>query len=67
MAVARGNLFGGILSGELMAKLAYEMNRPDLMWMAFGAIMLATSIVFLLYNRFALPKGAADKLMGADA
>ncbi|MCH7812629.1 MAG: MFS transporter [Planctomycetes bacterium] len=67
VAVALGNLFGGILSGELMAKLAYEMNRPDLMWMAFGAIMLATSIVFLLYNRFALPKGAADKLMGADA
>ena len=62
VAVALGNLFGGILSGELMGKLAYEMNRPDLMWMAFGGIMLATAVTFMLYNKFALPKEAAHKL-----
>ena len=67
VAVALGNLFGGILSGELMGKLAYEMNRPDLMWMAFGAIMLATSIVFLLYNKFALPKEGTHMLTGENA
>jgi len=61
VAVGLGNLFGGILSGELLAKLAYDMNRPDLMWLTFGGIMLSTSIVFMLYNRFALP-GDSDEL-----
>lgn len=56
VAVALGNLFGGILSGEFMAKIAYEMNRPDLMWLTFGGIMLVTALTFVLYNRFALPK-----------
>lgn len=67
LAVALGNLFGGILSGNLYGKLARDMQRPDLMWLVFGAIMLGTAIVFLLYNRFALPKHAADELMSADA
>ncbi|MCG8404374.1 MAG: MFS transporter [Phycisphaerales bacterium] len=62
VAVALGNLFGGILSGELMGRLTYKMNRPDLMWTAFGAIMLTTAVVFLLYNMYALPKHAADSL-----
>jgi dipeptide/tripeptide permease len=62
VAVALGNLFGGILSGELMARLTYEMNRPDLMWTAFGGIMLFTAIIFLLYNKLALPRESADSL-----
>ena len=57
-----GNLFGGILSGELYGKLARDMQRPDLMWAAFGGIMLFTAVVFLLYNRFALPRHAAHTL-----
>lgn len=56
LAVALGNLFGGILSGQLYGKLARDMQRPDLMWAAFGAIMLGTAVIFLLYNKFALPK-----------
>jgi len=63
VAVALGNLFGGILSGQLYGKLARDMQRPDLMWLAFGGIMLATAFVFLLYNRFVLPKEAADSLI----
>jgi dipeptide/tripeptide permease len=62
VAVALGNLFGGILSGELYGKLARDMNRPDLMWLSFGGIMLFTALVFLLYNKLALPKHAADEL-----
>jgi len=65
VAVALGNLFGGILSGQLYGKLARDMQRPDLMWLAFGGIMLATAIIFMLYNRFALPKDKADTLMPA--
>lgn len=62
VAVALGNLFGGILSGQLYGKVARDMGRPDLMWICFGAIMLFTAIVFMLYNKFALPKEAADTL-----
>ncbi len=62
VAVALGNLFGGILSGQLYGKLARDAQRPDLMWLAFGGIMLLTAVVFLLYNKFALPKHKADTL-----
>jgi dipeptide/tripeptide permease len=62
VAVALGNLFGGILSGELYGRLARDMGRPDLMWMAFGGIMALTAIVFILYNLFVLPKSASESL-----
>ncbi len=62
VSVALGNLFGGILSGQLYGKLARDMQRPDLMWLVFGAIMLATAFVFMLYNKFALPKDQAGSL-----
>ena len=67
IAVALGNVFAGILKGELMSRLAYDMNRPDLMWAAFGGIMLLTAVAFLLYNKFALPKDAAHKLVPGDS
>jgi dipeptide/tripeptide permease len=59
IAVALGNLFGGILSGQLYGKLARDMQRPDLMWLAFGGLMVLTAFIFLLYDRFALPRTAA--------
>jgi dipeptide/tripeptide permease len=62
VAIALGNLFGGILSGELYGSLARDMQRPDLMWLVFGGLMLLTALVFLLYNKLALPKHAADTL-----
>ncbi len=63
VAVALGNLFGGLLSGNLYGWLALDLQRPDIMWLAFGGIMLMTAIVFLLYNRFVLPKQAAGSLV----
>ncbi len=62
VAIALGNLFGGILSGQMYGKFARDMQRPDLMWMVFGGLMLATALVFMLYNKFAFPKGAAHTL-----
>jgi MFS family permease len=62
VAMALGNLFGGILSGPFQAFLARDMQRPDLMWLSFGGLMLVTAFVFVLYNRFALPKDKADSL-----
>lgn len=64
VAVALGNLFGGILSGRLYGWLARDLQRPDLMWVAFGALMLLTAVVFMLYNRFALPRSKAHSLVG---
>jgi MFS family permease len=62
VAMALGNLFGGLLSGEFYGWLARDMQRPDLMWFAFGGIMLLTACIFLLYNWFVLPKSQADTL-----
>jgi dipeptide/tripeptide permease len=62
VAIALGYLFGGILSGQLYGKLARDMERPDLMWLTFGILMFATAFVFLLYNKFALPKEQAASL-----
>ncbi len=67
VAVALGNLFGGILSGQLYGKLARDMQRPDLMWTAFGLIMVLTAVIFLLYNRLVLPRAAAAQLTGNTA
>ena len=66
VAVALGNLFGGILSGQLYGKLARDAQRPDLMWLIFGGIMLLTAVVFMLYNKFALPKEPAHELTPAS-
>lgn len=62
VAMALGNLFGGILSGQFYGKLARDMQRPDLMWLAFGGVMLFTALIFVLYNRFALPREMAHTL-----
>ncbi len=56
VSMALGNLFGGILSGQAYGHFARDMQRPDIMWALFGALMAATGVIFLLYNRFALPR-----------
>jgi len=62
VAMALGYIFGGVLSGELYGALARDMQRPDLMWLAFGGLMLLTAGFFLLYDRFALPRDSAHEL-----
>ncbi|MFQ5807188.1 MAG: MFS transporter [Phycisphaerae bacterium] len=59
VSMALGNLFGGILSGQLYGKLARDMQRPDLMWLFFGGLMVLTAFIFLLYDRFVLPRTRA--------
>jgi POT family proton-dependent oligopeptide transporter len=59
--MALGNLFGGILSGQMYGKLARDMQRPDVMWFAFAGLMVLAAFALLLYNRFALPRGAASQ------
>ncbi|MBN1827367.1 MAG: MFS transporter [Candidatus Eisenbacteria bacterium] len=64
VATALGNLFGGILSGQFYGTLARDMQRPDLMWLCFGGVMLFTALIFVAYNRFALPRSRPDSLTG---
>jgi hypothetical protein len=58
VSMALGNLFGGILSGQMYGKLARDLQRPDLMWFGFAALFVLTALTFLLYNRFAIPRGS---------
>lgn len=57
-AVALGNLFGGILSGQLYAAFARDMNRPDIMWGIFALIGLITAILVFLYDKFVIKRPA---------
>ena len=52
--VALGNLFGGILSGQLYAAFARDMQRPDLMWMVFAVIALGSAVLVFMYDKFIL-------------
>jgi len=60
VAIALGNLFGGLLSGLLYGKLARDMGRPDIMWMAFAALGLLTAVALYAYDKWIVP-AAKDK------
>ncbi|MFC1888746.1 MFS transporter [Thermodesulfobacteriota bacterium] len=55
VAIALGNLFGGILSGVAYQKIAKDMDRPDLMWWLFGMIGFVTALALMLYNKYVVP------------
>jgi dipeptide/tripeptide permease len=54
--VALGNLFGGILSGQLYAAFARDMQRPDLMWLIFAVIGLFSALMILTYDKLVIKK-----------
>ncbi len=51
-----GSGVGGILGATLYVKFVDGMNRPDLLWIIFSMIGVATIIGLLLYNRFLAPR-----------
>jgi len=55
VAIALGNLFGGLLSGKMYQKFAVDTHRTDLMWWLFGLIGVATAVALLLYNKYVVP------------
>jgi dipeptide/tripeptide permease len=57
--VALGNLFGGILSGQLYAVFARDMQRPDLMWLIFAVLALGTALLIFMYDKLVI-KGNRD-------
>ena len=54
VAIALGNLFGGLLSGQAYGKLARDMQRPDLMWALFAALAVLTAFLLFLYDRLVI-------------
>ena len=57
VCIALGNLFGGILSGELYGHFARDMQRPDIMWLIFGGLGMVTVVGLIAYNKFIIKKG----------
>jgi len=54
--VALGNLFGGVLSGQLYAAFARDMQRPDIMWLIFAVLALVSALLILGYDRIVIKK-----------
>jgi len=54
--VALGNLFGGILSGQLYAAFARDMQRPEIMWLIFAVLALVSALLILGYDRLVIKK-----------
>jgi len=62
-AVALGNLFGGILSGQLYGSLARDMQRPDIMWLIFAVLGVATALILVAYDHLIIRKMEKGKEM----
>lgn len=56
--VALGNLFGGILSGQFYAYLARDMQRPDIMWLAFALLALFSALMIFAYDKLVIKRNA---------
>ena len=54
--VALGNLFGGILSGQLYATFARDMQRPDIMWLIFALLALVSALLIFTYDRLVIKR-----------
>ncbi|MEJ2543930.1 MAG: MFS transporter, partial [Calditrichaceae bacterium] len=54
--VALGNLFGGILSGQLYGAFARDMQRPDIMWLIFALLGLLTALAIYFYDKWVIKK-----------
>ncbi|MEK7704246.1 MAG: MFS transporter [Myxococcota bacterium] len=51
VAVALGNLFGGILSGQMYGHFGRDVKDPQTMWLIFGAIGIGTAGLLWIYDR----------------
>ncbi|MCB0532563.1 MAG: MFS transporter [Lewinellaceae bacterium] len=55
--VALGNLFGGILSGQLYARFGVNgSQQPGTMWAIFAMLALFTALAILAYDRLVIKK-----------
>lgn len=54
--LALGNLFGGILSGQLYGFFARDMQRPDIMWFIIAMIAATTAALIFIYDRLVIKR-----------
>jgi POT family proton-dependent oligopeptide transporter len=55
-STALGNLFGGLLSGQMYNLFGVEQQRPDLMWLFFALFAVASAGLIFLYDRMVIRK-----------
>lgn len=59
--VALGNLFGGILSGQLYGKFGVNgIQRPEITWGIFALLAALSALAVFLYDRVIIRKMAAE-------
>ncbi len=61
VSFALGNLFGGIMSGWGYQRIARDANNPELMWILFGLVGLATALGLLIFNKLVVPRLEAQR------
>jgi len=54
VAMALGNLFGGVLSGPVYGAVTRDLGRPDLFWALSGGVGILTAVSLLLFNFLAV-------------
>ena len=60
--VALGNLFGGILSGQMYATFARDLDRPDIMWGIFAGLSVLTAFLIYGFDRMLKKQASKEKM-----
>jgi POT family proton-dependent oligopeptide transporter len=50
--VALGNLFGGLLSGQMYALYGRDLQDPDTMWLIFAALAVISAVLIYFFDRY---------------
>jgi POT family proton-dependent oligopeptide transporter len=50
--VALGNLFGGLLSGQMYALYGRDLQDPDTMWLIFAALAVISAFLIYFFDRY---------------
>jgi len=65
VSMALGNLFGGILSGQMYGHFGPAdrggVDNPGKMWLIFGIIGIATALTLFLYDRIVVQRHPAEE------
>ena len=65
VSIALGNLFGGILSGQMYGHYGRDLKEPGTMWLIFGGIGFFTALSLVLYDRLVVrrvPQGGSSAM-----
>ena len=60
VSIALGNLFGGILSGQMYGHYGRDLKEPGTMWLIFGGIGIFTALSLVLYDRLVVRRLPQD-------